>query len=389
MSKKSENILAKAFIEDEPEVIEETTPEPVPQEKPKKKTTTRKKTKPEPESTPTSDSPSQESLFLSLYKEHDQNLLTAVFYWCSATNSCFDATRALEAFESYTKQNHEVPYTSIYTSLIPNISFPDSILPAPLEDFVQPSPEQLISQVYQNHLDTLKSVPPAHWGKMDAANFRSVTKLLGYYPFSEQSDEDQRILCREFLDLVSEQGDEANYLRVKSALRIVLSFLHLKELDTKRRQLETEGASSKEIKEVSDIANKELTAITNFGRDAGLSERYATQKSKGANTFGGILKTMNEEHFENAAVNLYDIKTSAAIKQVAEISQRAIMEQLAFSDSQYQVLCSKQMDQLASLRAELDSANEEIRRLKKVMKTQNIIDELLEKEEVEFEDIII
>lgn len=388
MSKKSENILAKAFIED-PIPEEELAPKEEPKEKPKKKTTAKKKVKPEPESTPTSDSPSQESLFLSLYKEHGQNLLTAVFYWCSATNTCFDATRALEAFESYTRQNHEVSYTSIYTSLVPNISFPDSILPAPLEDFVQPSPEQLISQVYQNHLDTLKSVPPAHWGKMDAANFRSVTKLLGYYPFSEQSDEDQRILCREFLDLVSEQGDEANYLRVKSALRIVLSFLHLKELDTKRRQLEAEGAPSKEIKEVSDIANKELTAITNFGRDAGLSERYATQKSKGANTFGGILKTMNEEHFENSIVNMYDIKTSAAIKQVAEISQRAIMEQLAFSDSQYQVLCSKQMDQLASLRSELDSANEEIRRLKKVMKTQNIIDELLEKEEIELDDIII
>ena len=385
MATKSKNILAKAFIEDEPE----TTPQEEPKEKPKKKTTTRKKAKSEPQEPAPSDSPSQDQLFLSLYKEHDQNLLTAVFYWCSATNTCFDATQALVAFESYTKQNHEVPYTTIYTSLVPSISFPDSILPAPLEDFVQPSPEQMIAQVYQNHLDTLKSVPPAHWGKMDAANFRSVTKLLGYYPFSEQSDEDQRILCREFLDLVSEQGDEANYLRVKSALRIVLSFLHLKELDTKRRQLESEGAPSKEIKEVSDIANKELTAITNFGRDAGLSERYATQKSKGANTFGGILKTMNEEHFENAAVNLYDIKTSAAIKQVAEISQRAIMEQLAISDSQYQVLCSKQMDQLASLRAELDGANEEIRRLKKVMKTQNIIDELLEKEEIEFEDIII
>lgn len=123
MSKKSENILAKAFIEDEPEITEESAPEPVPQEKPKKKTATKKKTTkasstsdsstPDHSSEATSDSllrsKSSEDLFLSLYSQYNNHLLTAAFHWCSATNTHFDPTQVLAAFESYTKQNHEVP----------------------------------------------------------------------------------------------------------------------------------------------------------------------------------------------------------------------------------------------------------------------------------------
>lgn len=402
--KNSASIVMGAFEEEEIEELKQEATLPTP-----KKKATRKKSSdtdseasdlfepvpeptpaPEPELAPPQDvNPSHEPLFLQLYTKHDQQLLTAMFYWCAQTDTCYDPDIILQVFETYTKQNHEVPYTHLYVQSVPQISFPDSILPNPVESYVKFSPEQMISQVYQSHLDPLKTAPPAHWGKLDSANFRSVVKLLGYYPFGDYSDDDQKILCRELLDLISEQGDEANYLRVKSALRIVISFHQLKELDAKKKKMEEEGATNKELKELEDISAKTLNSIVAFGRDAGLAERYATQKSKGANTFGGILKTMNEEKFENSTVNLYDIKTSAAIAQVAAISTKAITDQLNMSESQYQVLCAKQMEELSKLREELEYANEQVRRLKKVIKTQKIIDDLLQKEGVMLDDIVV
>ena len=421
MSKKSENILAKAFIEDEPELVEESIPqEEEPKEKPKKKSTTRKKA-PSPQedhssettsdsslrskssettsdsslrsksSETTSDSSlrskSSENLFLSLYSQYNNHLLTAAFHWCSATNTHFDSTQILTAFESYTKQNHEVPFTSIYTSLVPTTSFSLSILPDYLEDYAQLSPEQMIAQVYQSHLSQLTNEPPADWSKEEAANFKQVVRMLGYYPFHSEDPQDQRNLCRDLLNLLSDPDAASDYIKIQSALRIVLSFLHLKQLDAKMQALESEGASTKELKDLSDLKNKELSSITAFSRDSGFAERYAQTKARGANSFAGILAQMNEEKFENAMSNLYDIKTSAAIRQVADISTSAIMEQLAMTDSQYQDIVAKQLDELTKLRRLSQDQEEEIRRLRRVIKENDMIEAAI-RSGIDLEEIV-
>lgn len=396
MSKKSENILAKAFIEDpipEEEPAPQEEPKEILKEKPKKKTTRKKTSIPQEDhsSETTSDSSlrseSSEDLFLSLYSQYNNHLLTAAFHWCSTTNTHFDPTQILAAFESYTKQNHEVPFTSIYTSLVPTTSFSLSILPDYLEDYAQLSPEQMIAQVYQSHLSQLTNEPPADWSKEEAANFKQVVRMLGYYPFHSEDPQDQRNLCRDLLNLLSDPDAASDYIKIQSALRIVLSFLHLKQLDAKMQALESEGASTKELKDLSDLKNKELSSITAFSRDSGFAERYAQTKARGANSFAGILAQMNEEKFENAMSNLYDIKTSAAIRQVADISTTAIMEQLAMTDSQYQDIVAKQLDELTKLRRLSQDQEEEIRRLRRVIKENDMIEAAI-RSGIDLEEIV-
>ena len=88
--------------------------------------------------------------------------------------------------------------------------------------------------------------------------------------------------------------------------------------------MERDGASIAEQKALSDLKDKELKSITNFSKDNGFAERYATAKAKGENTFTGIINKMNEAKFENAIMNRYDIETSATIQQAAEASFKAI-----------------------------------------------------------------
>jgi hypothetical protein len=74
-----------------------------------------------------------------------------------------------------------------------------------------------------------------------------------------------------------------------------------------------DNAPISELKALSDLKAKELTTITNFSRDNGFSERYATAKAKGESTLTGIMNKMNEQKYEKAILNKYDIETSATI----------------------------------------------------------------------------
>jgi hypothetical protein len=166
---------------------------------------------------------------------------------------------------------------------------------------------------------------PFDWSKEDARNKSTVLKMVGYDPFAYESDENKKILYRDLLNILDE-GMQNDLVKFQAGIQIVLSFFKLRQMNEREHRLNQENAPVTELKALSDLKAKELTAITNFSRDNGFSERYATAKAKGENTLTGIMNKMNEQKYEKAILNRYDIETSATIQQAADASFNAIFK---------------------------------------------------------------
>src|SRR5690606_4824362 len=97
----------------------------------------------------------------------------------------------------------------------------------------------------------------------------------------------------------------------------------------------------------------------------GISVKHNNQKSKGAGTLSGIIKTLNEKGIEDGEVNLFDIETAKGMKQVADISNQSIMAQLQFDENDYTSMIMEQRDIIQELDSNVMKLEEENRRMKK------------------------
>ena len=201
------------------------------------------------------------------------------------------------------------------------------------------------------------------WMPQDISNYRMVVKMVGYDPFDWETDENRKILYSNLLGMLDE-GMEQDEVKLQAAIQIVISYLRVGELNKQQRQKERDGASAVELKAISDLKAKEMNAITQFAKDNGFSERYSIAKSKGENSFTGIMNKMDETKFEDALVNKYDIATSSTIQQAADASFKAIMSQLSLGEAEVWQTCAEQLKTIDELRRENMTLTENLRTTK-------------------------
>lgn len=194
-----------------------------------------------------------------LFQLYDNDFLLALYRLCAELNVYYDPEIASTVYKKYNNTNHKTPFLDEYISAIPQLPFSDS--PILYKESVQSTPpttettlEERLRQIYYTPIDTEGMAPP-DWGPEDARNYRQVYRIFSYYPF--ENEPNQKILCKDLLNLLADQNDQADYVKSQSALRIVLAFAKLKELDIKFSEAEASGASSKELKELSDLKSKE------------------------------------------------------------------------------------------------------------------------------------
>ena len=96
----------------------------------------------------------------------------------------------------------------------------------------------------------------------------------------------------------------------------------------------------------------------------GISEKFNTKKSVGAGTLSGMMKKLNEIGLESAKVNLFDIRTSEGMRQVAEQNANAIMKRLMLDESDMADMLAESRRRLENLQNEKDEIEEELRLLK-------------------------
>ena len=222
---------------------------------------------------------------------------------------------------------------------------------------------------------------PINWAREDAENRKKIMRIFRYDPFIDAPDDEKPILYSDLMSMIDDAMEE-DFIKLKAALEIVLSFNKIEKWRKKITILENKkDPPMAEIKALSQLRDAERKNITEFCRDNGFSQRYAQSKAKGSGTLSGIMDQMREKQYENGLLNMYDIETSESINQAAEASMKAIFNQLNVGDNEKYIIVQQQRDTIIKLEKESKRLAEELRKAKIEIERMKLEKKKLESEQ--------
>lgn len=198
-------------------------------------------------------------------------------------------------------------------------------------------------------------------------NKKDIIRLLGYDPFQKESPSDQPYLYASLIGYL-DASEDANEDRLKtsSSIEIVKNFSHIEKINdvitTLMIDVKNMEKNISTIKNLEDTKNKITASVLSLARDNGISLKHSVNASKGENTWTGKVRKMKEMNLMEAETNLYDVEYSAGLRQVAEISDAAIVKQIRLDENDYNDMIIQQRE-LINKYKKISDENEEKARL--------------------------
>lgn len=214
--------------------------------------------------------------------------------------------------------------------------------------------------------ESLKETAKTRMSREDKQNMNYVISTVGYDPFEDcgMSDDDRRYCYNLLSSYCDIEGIKDDGHKMICCIQMVQNQLQIKKLDEEiNKELSDNIFNEDKLKKLAASKNQLQDGVAKIARDNNISSKYNDNSKRGKNTLSQKMKDMLADGFESVRVNLFDIKTSEAIKQVADISNRSIMEQLNFDNSDYADMVKKQRELLTELQSKCDEMAEENRNL--------------------------
>lgn len=305
-----------------------------------------------------------QQLFLYLCKAY-KTPEKALYYFCAMTDTFFDegAARKIE------KQDMAEFIDTYFTIVLKDVkfkarSFTDS-------DTIKKNigePEEIAKEEV--------------FDEIDLANRREVLQFYHHNPFENESIADQKQLLRDACSMISEDMAE-DLPKQRAAISLVRSYLRLDKITEAIQTLSDSPdktvRNAKDIKTLTEMAQKESAMITQATKDHGFSEKYATARTRGSGSLSAIVKEIEDNGYDAGRVNIYDVKTEKSMRLAADISNASILKQIALGDSEYADIVKRQHIIIQELNEENLRLNEECRLVYEQITKQELLKELAKK----------
>jgi hypothetical protein len=208
----------------------------------------------------------------------------------------------------------------------------------------------------------------------DLKNKEDVIRMVGYDPFETEHEADKRHLYNKLVDFLDESTLEDSF-KLPAVIEIVKTFNQVDKINRALARIASNVTSvSNNIGNIKSLITAKvqmLKSVLDLAKDNGISVNHNNNKSKGAGTLSGIIKQLHEIGIENAEINLFDIETATGMKQVADISNRSIMEQLSLNENDYTEMIKEQREMIVKFQDRIAELEEENRKLKlKIMELE-------------------
>lgn len=212
-----------------------------------------------------------------------------------------------------------------------------------------------------------KSDGDAKWTKEDKQNMKYVISKLGYDPFESVGlDDFDRKYC---FNLLSGYFDTPGILedghKKQCVIEITMSYCQCRKITEELNlELSREDSNEKKISSLTSAKSSLLSSIATIAKDNNISSNYNKNSSQGQDSISSMMKEMEKNGFEEIRVNLFDIKTSEAFKQIDAISNENIANQLTLDANEYSDIVKEQREMIKNFESELEQLKEENRNLK-------------------------
>lgn len=209
----------------------------------------------------------------------------------------------------------------------------------------------------------------------DKQNREDIIRMIGYDPFQNEKECDKSYFYSRLIDMMTEDMQNDS-MKLTSVISIIKAQKQVDKIDDAISELMdnpiTMVQKAGDIKSLATTKKDLQKSILDNAKDNRISDLYSGQKTVGANTLSGIVKKLKELNLTEAQVNLYDIQTSMGMQQVANLSTKAIVDQLMFAENEYADMVAYQRGQMQHYEKMYKQLAEENRKLKVLCNTNNI-----------------
>lgn len=217
-------------------------------------------------------------------------------------------------------------------------------------------------------------------------NKRDLIRLIGYDPFANYPvEQDLPVLYAQIISFIDEETKNDG-MKMNAVIQIVQAFNQIQKLNDAINELlaDTKKLNSNNgtIKQHSDTISKLLSGANALAKDNGISVNFNNSKSKGQNTLTGKMKELELIGFRDSKINMYDIDYCEGMRQVAQISAKAQVDQIGFDENTINTINNIRRELVDELQRKLDKANERARLLlvenkdlKEFLQEKGLIDE--------------
>ena len=215
--------------------------------------------------------------------------------------------------------------------------------------------------------ETAKEEREARWSRADKQNMNYCISVCGYDPFDNcgMTDLDRKYCFNILAGYCDSQGISDDGHKIQSVIQITQSQLQCRKLDEFiNAELMNTNPDEGRIKNLSTTKKQLLDAIAKMAQDNNISSAYNQNSKRGANTLSAKMKEIANNGFESIYVNAFDIETCEAMQQIANVSNKAIMDELTFDINDYTEMVKTQREMISNYDKRAKELEEENRTLK-------------------------
>jgi hypothetical protein len=203
--------------------------------------------------------------------------------------------------------------------------------------------------VYQDEIENFAEDDEVGTFAQAERDKKDVIRLLGYDPFTNESEADKPFLYYNLLGMLdSDEENNEDMMRTSAAISITRDFLQMNKLNDTLSSLVSDYANmadnSTAIKNLQDAKMKLSTSITKMAAENCLSLKNSRNATKGENTWTGKIKKLKDFNLREAEINGFDVETCQGMAQVMDMSHASILKQLNLDESEYSSMLAEARD---------------------------------------------
>lgn len=309
------------------------------------------------------------------YKKYNNSMKLALYYTCRKIDVGFDSN-VLEGAVKHTGTTHggDVTPTRVLQSYMRQVNSIGSINNSqlPFDDgediLVEDYREHLEIEIAKKYKQKNGAIEEIKMSPADRRIKKEVIDLIEYDPFEGFSESDQKFLYSDLLNYFGDEDVVEDQFLVSQIIQVVNNNNQIRKLDYLLSGFMGDNESlANNVAAIKSLNATKKDIVQNTDRIA-KENRISVKSRANSNMSKSNLTVMMERlralDFEDAEVDFYDQKKAYGMKRVADISIKAIDEQLQFDENDIGYMITEQRHLIKELEDKILDVEEDNRKLR-------------------------
>ena len=205
-----------------------------------------------------------------------------------------------------------------------------------------------------------------------------IIKIIGYDPFEKHPIEDKPQLYRDLTGMLTDSMRK-DIPRAKAAVEVVTGYNNIRKYQERVNDLISSGRVDENTQEQIDNQLQMIAKMQDSVNKISEKNGFTNSKSLGTNGKGmlsDVMQTIDEHMYDPGITNFYDIATSQSIKQISDISVKAMLNQVKLTGQEYVEILAEQNKIVREAQSKMREIREALRLAKSMLTAQQLIEKL-------------